>query len=144
MLIHIVFALLMIGTFVFAGVWYYFDSLENQAYDQPVGYVVGFMYVCYFGFFMLIAEGVLWKNTVYFASSASHIAIEKIGRILLLVLSFAELIGAVYALCFPDSDLELIDLLTATMLLISAVQILCQCTIWIGKWVAKRKQSVKG
>ena len=133
-LLHIVFALLMVGTFLAGGLWYYFHSLQWQNDDPPIGYIVGAFHLCYFCFFMLVGEGVLWRNTVYFSSEKHPATREKFARILLILLSFAELTGAGYALFGADTiSLALNDFLAVAMLLISGLQILCQAMIRFRK-----------
>ena len=140
--INWIFALLMFATLVLGGVWYHFVSLQWQNDDPPIGYVVGFLVLCYFGFFMLVGEAVLWRNVIYFVSSPQNCAIEKLTRVLLTFVSIVELLAAVYALCVIESSKNF-DFLALSMLGFSVIQIVCQSVIWGAKWVACHKQTAK-
>ena len=143
-IINRIFILLVVVTFILAGVWYYLNSLQWQNDDPQIGYAVGFITLCYFGFFILVGECVLWRNIVYFASTPNHIAIEKIGRISLIILTLPELIGAAYALLGAEAiSLELFDILSIGMIWISVLQILCQSIIGVAKRSPRHKQTAK-
>ena len=65
-IINAVFILLIIATIILCFLRYSVNSAEWAKSDPPIEYIIGFFYICLFGFIALIGELVLWRSVLFF------------------------------------------------------------------------------
>lgn len=135
-IINTAFILLIIATVIFCFLWYSVNSAEWAKSDPPIEYIIGFFYICPFGFIALIGELVLWRSVLFFATPVRRMAVEKVIRIILIITSvFSISSGFLY---WHFSDYE--KLIGYTALCTLLFQLVCECAIPIIKRITIRKR----
>lgn len=144
-LLHTIFITMFVLTFLtlLVNIGWMHQSIEKLMDRLGRGAVWSFIKAAlmFFGFHLFLREFFLYQGITILVSSPRHGKLVLIAGILQSVVSIGAI---VYAFCGSWRMIDIAHWKYAILMYSLAFQYFCQCTIWIGKWTAKRKQSVKG
>jgi len=133
-IVNIVFVSLIIATLVLGMLfclWAFVEDRDNN--DAKIIYALAVIVFPVLAFFVFSSEVFLWRSIVFLVSYPGHRKIELAANILLAAASVVSLGYTIYDF-FEDTKIFI-------QLYALLVQFLCQCMIWIARFVTSRKQS---
>ena len=144
-LLHTVFITMFVLTFLtlLVNIGWMHQSIEKLMDRLGRGAVWSFIKstLMFFGFHLFLREFFLYQGITILVSSPRHGKLVLIAGILQSVVSIGAI---VYAFCGSWRMIDIAHWKYAILMYSLAFQYFCQCTIWIGKWIEKRKALVEG